>query len=315
MNGRWRPFELHTHTAHSDGDFSASALAAAAERASYAGFALTDHNTRSGLAEAAEAAAAAGLVLVPGMEWTTFFGHVLLLGNRFFDWRDFGSDGLFRALGRVRESGALVGAAHPFLPGNPFCTGCYWEFENAWPRLDYVEVWSGGKPSERSFNKRALALWKSLLSQGWPLKATAGRDWHREADEEGPFAATFLNGAVDAVSALGALRSGDAVVSYGPLLEFAAENAGGAVAVDIELSDSGWGIPLADAAELSVRVVGDPGVLAELHPASGAFPAALYARVGAAGLSWLIVELWGRVAGVSEAPTLIAFTNPVFIPR
>ena len=53
---RYRPFELHTHTVHSDGDFTPAALVQAAHDFGCAGIALTDHNTDAGMQEIYEAA-------------------------------------------------------------------------------------------------------------------------------------------------------------------------------------------------------------------------------------------------------------------
>ncbi|HVL47126.1 MAG TPA: PHP domain-containing protein [Candidatus Thermoplasmatota archaeon] len=63
-----RRVDLHTHSTASDGTLAPAALARAAADAGLAAFALTDHDTAAGLAEAADAAGAAGVELVPGLE-------------------------------------------------------------------------------------------------------------------------------------------------------------------------------------------------------------------------------------------------------
>ncbi|MGH9037091.1 MAG: PHP domain-containing protein, partial [Acidimicrobiia bacterium] len=60
--------DLHTHSIASDGSDSPAQLAAMAARAGLSAFALTDHDTLDGLAEATVAAEAAGVRLVPGCE-------------------------------------------------------------------------------------------------------------------------------------------------------------------------------------------------------------------------------------------------------
>ena len=47
----WFAAELHCHTLHSDGDFTAGELIAEAKRQGLDGIALTDHNTTSGWLE------------------------------------------------------------------------------------------------------------------------------------------------------------------------------------------------------------------------------------------------------------------------
>ena len=68
--------DLHTHSACSDGTFTPSELAAYAAEKGLAAFALTDHDTTDGLAEAACAAAEHGIEFVPGIEFSTNYnGH------------------------------------------------------------------------------------------------------------------------------------------------------------------------------------------------------------------------------------------------
>ena len=78
------PCELHCHSVHSDGSFSVAELLRRAYDDHLALIALTDHNTVSGHGELDDSITPA----VPGIEWTTFFGHMLVLGARdFVDWR------------------------------------------------------------------------------------------------------------------------------------------------------------------------------------------------------------------------------------
>ncbi len=60
--------EIHTHSTVSDGVFSPAALAAFLKRCGVQLWALTDHDTSEGCAEAAEAAAEHGIRFIPGME-------------------------------------------------------------------------------------------------------------------------------------------------------------------------------------------------------------------------------------------------------
>jgi predicted metal-dependent phosphoesterase TrpH len=60
--------DLHAHTTASDGDDRPAELIAHARRAGVEVLALTDHDTMSGLAEAAEAVSGSGMTLIPGIE-------------------------------------------------------------------------------------------------------------------------------------------------------------------------------------------------------------------------------------------------------
>jgi predicted metal-dependent phosphoesterase TrpH len=60
--------DLHSHSTASDGTFPPAQVARLAHNAGLAGFALTDHDTIAGLAEAAAESSKLGLVFLPGIE-------------------------------------------------------------------------------------------------------------------------------------------------------------------------------------------------------------------------------------------------------
>ena len=66
-----RIIDLHVHSNASDGTFTPSQLVDEAVRAGLSAFALTDHDTTDGIAEATKAANAAGIELIPGVELST----------------------------------------------------------------------------------------------------------------------------------------------------------------------------------------------------------------------------------------------------
>ncbi len=63
--------DLHIHSSASDGTCAPADIVRSAARAGLKAFALTDHDTVSGLAEAAEEAAAAGIEFIRGIELST----------------------------------------------------------------------------------------------------------------------------------------------------------------------------------------------------------------------------------------------------
>jgi len=136
---RWVACELHTHTVHSDGRQSLMELARGASRLGFECLVLTDHNTMSGLAEREQAEQETGLAIIPGMEWTTFYGHMVTVGlQEFADWRNARPGNLHDGVAEVHRLGGLAGLAHPFRIGSPVCTGCYWEYPIAdWNDFDY----------------------------------------------------------------------------------------------------------------------------------------------------------------------------------
>lgn len=76
--------DLHTHSTASDGELRPAELVAAAKENGVSILALTDHDTFSGLEEAAAAAKNAEIIFVPGIEvnvsWTSGEFHLLGLG-------------------------------------------------------------------------------------------------------------------------------------------------------------------------------------------------------------------------------------------
>lgn len=63
--------DLHVHSTASDGTLTPAELAAEAQKAGLAAFALTDHDTVNGIAEAREAARTHSVELIPGVELST----------------------------------------------------------------------------------------------------------------------------------------------------------------------------------------------------------------------------------------------------
>ncbi len=76
--------DLHTHSTASDGELRPAELVVAAKESGVSILALTDHDTFSGLEEAAAAAKNAEIIFVPGIEvnvsWTSGEFHLLGLG-------------------------------------------------------------------------------------------------------------------------------------------------------------------------------------------------------------------------------------------
>ena len=79
------PVDLHTHSSVSDGTQTPAELVRAAAEAGLGAFAITDHDSTAGWAEARAAVPGAGVTLIPGMELSTRieFASVHLLGYLF----------------------------------------------------------------------------------------------------------------------------------------------------------------------------------------------------------------------------------------
>jgi hypothetical protein len=329
---QWLPFELHCHTFHSDGKQSLMELAEAAKDLGLHGVALTDHNTMTGLSDREKVVAATGVEVIPGLEWTTFFGHMLTLGlTEYVDWRNLSPFHIHRGIDGVHRQGGLVGVAHPFRVGSPMCTGCFWEFEvSDWNEIDYIEVWSGLFPSIRRNNSRAFDMWTDLLNQGHRIAATSGRDWHVTDPVSEPISATYLglhesvkssSGLVKA--ALDALKRGSLAVSMGPLPQLRvstldSENADIGdlvslkpgqlteitVSVDFSARAGHWVLP--DHA-LDMKLVSNMGQLASLKLSQD--HSKICTHLDLTGVQWMRAEMHGIFCSVS---TMIGFTNAIY---
>lgn len=218
------PFELHTHTVHSDGGFTPETLIKAVKAQGLKGIALTDHNTATGYKEAALIGSEEGIVVIRGIEWTTFYGHITVLGaTDAIDWREVNPKNVCKKAEEVRSAGGAIGIAHPFRLGYPLCTGGSddWELKlKEYAAFTHYEVWSYLSPSLDRTNALAEKRYDEILSSGVKLSATYGRDWHDARDTEA-YAATYLGikGELNAENALDAVKNGRTYISTGVRLE------------------------------------------------------------------------------------------------
>lgn len=336
MKSRWLAYELHTHTFHSDGSHSLVEMAEAAKELGLDGFANTDHNTASAQADIEEAERLTGLHIVRGIEWTTFYGHMVALGaNRYVEWRDLGKGDIHKGVRRIHDAGGLAGVAHPFRVGSPLCTGCHWEYEvSDWSDIDYLEVWSYTFPSISPSNRRAMELWNRLLNEGHRITAVCGRDWHVISREKAEtVAVTYLqcervdDSARQQQLVLDAIRNGRAAVSMGPPIDLqlsgdgvscrigdilrrteghgAALDLEAAVRLDLDMRSGHWAM---EKDGLTVRLMSNRGVLSE-QDVVWERPE-VCAAIDIDGVTWVRAELDGVMQGIR---TTIAFTNPIYI--
>lgn len=213
--------ELHSHTLHSDANFSTRELIEAAKKENIDYLAITDHNT---MAPFQEVTLEEGISIIKGMEFTTFFGHVLLhAAEEFegFDWTEINKSNLQEILANLRKKNIFIGVAHPFSMGTPYCTGCQWNFvlDNL-DNIDYIEVWNSFAPHLELCNLDAFSKWTQLLDSGVQIPATAGRDWHGEENEKAP-SSIYVQGTKGAnhKEILESIAMGNTYITAGPELK------------------------------------------------------------------------------------------------
>ncbi len=313
---KWYPCELHCHTVHSDGDFTVSELIETAKERGLSGICLTDHNTYSGREEAAKEK---DLTVLQGIEWTTYFGHMLVLGAEgFIDWRDAVPDNIDEKMKEVHKAGGLVGMAHPFQLGTPICTGGRWDFKiKDFSLVNYMEIWSEGEPLMNSPNIRARKLWHQKLSEGYRITPTMGRDWHRKERNIRKGACTYLLCEGEKLTAKGmrdAIEKGGTVISAGPLFYFETDK-GETVGDEIKEGERTFKFIINSERFLSMNL--DYEVVPErVVLLTDNLKTAAECRINeeiklSLEKGYYTAELYGRI-GESEND-LIAFTAPVYV--
>ncbi len=147
---------------------------------------LSDHNTTSTLDFLVEAQAQhPELLLVPGVEYTTYSGHANAVGATAYVSPRLGEGiTLEEALRAFSEQGALVSINHPTYDVGSQCLGCAWQLTLPREGVGAVEIATGGWDKlGRFFTESAIAWWDWLLSQGYHVAALGGSDDHRAGVE------------------------------------------------------------------------------------------------------------------------------------
>lgn len=193
---RFKRLELHNHTVESDGSLTCQELTEYLAADHVDAFAITDHNTTSGQKKIEQLLEEKHypISLIRGMEYTTYFGHILCLNlAKYVPWNSIDQhrpELLFEA---AREKGALVGIAHPFSYGDPFARGCRFEMTiSDYSKVDFIEIFNNPEPLHE-VNERGTNLWMSLIFSGYQITATSGMDLHNRAKLAGCYA-TYIEG-------------------------------------------------------------------------------------------------------------------------
>ncbi|MEM3957758.1 MAG: CehA/McbA family metallohydrolase [Thermoproteota archaeon] len=168
----WIKGDLHVHSHHSDGKHSIRELVDKALEQGLDYIAVTDHSTNSQLYEIMRIRNPP-VLLIPGVEVTTYHGHLSVWGGSWFDFRRRRLEDFVKLVKEVHEKGLIVSVDHPRDLGE-LCIGCDFEFKQL-RGFDAVEVWNGPWFVK---NWEPLAWWHSLLSEGLRVTAVGGSDYH-----------------------------------------------------------------------------------------------------------------------------------------
>ena len=165
---RWLKGDLHCHTIHSDGLNTVDEIVASAIERGLDFLAVTDHNTNTHYEELARLSHLP-IVLIPGEEVTTYWGHANMWGLR--EWIDFrcaDAESMQAVQRSVLQKGSLISVNHPKSVGPP------WLFE-AWDGYPCMEVWQA---PWRYYNWESLERWDDMLRRGERVVAVGGSDVH-----------------------------------------------------------------------------------------------------------------------------------------
>jgi hypothetical protein len=267
---RWYAGDLHVHSEES-GDASAR-LDEIVELARQRGLdfvVVTDHNTVSHLGRLAAAQPAlADLLLVRGIEVTTYRGHGNAIGVADYVDHRVGLGGVSAATitAAVAAQGGVFSVNHPALALGDVCIGCAWEHpDTPWHEVDALEIQTGPYDATGAlFTPQAIARWDELLDAGHRLGAVGGSDDHRAGRGTGGTQApigspTTLVWADELSEAaiVRAIREGRTVVKLrgpdDPMIELTARTAGDGTA---RVGDTVTGV---GRARLTAHVTGGAG--------------------------------------------------------
>jgi hypothetical protein len=204
---------------------------------------LSDHNTTAQMGlQAARQASLDDLLLVRGIEVTTYAGHGNAIGVSAYVDHRIGHAGRTAAalVDDVAAQGGFFVINHPALDLGDACIGCAWRHEAIdWAKVGAVEILTGPLAVSTLLTPAALALWDRRLDEGHRLAAVGGSDDHRAGKDTGPGASrigspTTLVWAdeLSEPALLAGLRAGRTVVKLGgpedPLVELTAGGPDGA---------------------------------------------------------------------------------------
>lgn len=188
---RWYSGDFHVHSRESgDAHGSLDEIAAFARKAGLDFVELTEHNTTSHLDFFDDAQGRhPEVLLVPGVEFTTYAGHANGIGaTRFVDHK-IGQPGVTieAAIQSFREQGALFSLNHPKLELGDLCIGCAWKHEVPGSVIDAIEIGTGGwKQGGMVFTPSVVSMWEALSREGHRIAPIGGSDDHEAGKGRSP---------------------------------------------------------------------------------------------------------------------------------
>jgi hypothetical protein len=192
----WYRGDLHMHTAHSDGSCLSMRgvhvpcpVFRTLETAHARGLdfiSVTDHNATAQNEALRELAPYYDdLLLIPGREITTFYGHANVWGPTApldFQLGSTRAPTLAAIQTEVEKAHGLISINHPGQPSGEACMGCGWTVKDTdYSRIQAIEVVNGGAlrlPGGAESVISGIPFWEARLNAGFRITAVGGSDSH-----------------------------------------------------------------------------------------------------------------------------------------
>jgi len=269
---RWIKGDLHTHTIHSDGRNTIHDLIYKAVEKGLEYVAITDHNTTSTSLEIKRLEERGDIIpvkILPGIEITTYYGHMNVWGGEWFDFRLRTREDFISIIREVHRRNLAISINHP-VRGIVDCIGCDFLFRDI-RGFDALEVWNG---PWFAGNSNALEWWHDILCERYRVSAVGGSDYHgnRESPVDLGIPTTYIYADIDSIeSIIEAIKEGRTFVTAtpsGPVINPIVYYNGNAYTIgDIVKIDSTRKTPLVSDIEVigasgyTLRLIGSSGVI------------------------------------------------------
>jgi len=219
MSYRWIKIQAHVHTINSDGLNTLRDMAEAAAKKFIDVIFLTDHNTMYGYKEAEQISKETGVKIIKGIEYTTFYGHIITIGAPYFRWESLKEDSLNELAEHVHKYNGIIGIAHPMAIGNPVCTGGRYKFiDTDFGKIDFMEEWHGISNKHNEWEKNEK-FWEDKSNKVNIITTLYGGDFHKKEHfkESGTFNWVRVDDSKELESkVIAAISSGRVIMSKGP---------------------------------------------------------------------------------------------------
>jgi hypothetical protein len=267
----WYAGDFHVHSINS-GDASATfdEITTLAKTRGLDFVNLSDHNTYAQHALlAAYLQSNASVLLLRGSEITTYSGHGNSVGTSTYVEHRLGymNRTVAGIVDDVQAQGGVFIVNHPVLDLGSECIGCVWQHvdDTPWDKVQGMELITGNFDiGIQVFVPRAIALWDSLLDQGFRIAAIGGSDDHRAGMDTGPTSSQIgspttmvLAENLSEAAIVDAIRKGRTVVKLrnpdDPMVAFAI--------ADAEIGDTATDLTTVD---VVAQVIGGDGTFVQL---------------------------------------------------